>query len=107
MLLTTILLLWGLLQAPVEKVSPTELRMGSVRIDTEKHEISIPGRINAATVLEFVANSTGGVKRYESAITLETSAVTFNTALILIGLDPSNAEPARFHFDPNAPKGDP
>ena len=92
---------------PVEKLGPNLLLMGSIRIDTAKREISVPGTVNSPMALEFVANTKDGFKAYESALELETNAVTFNTALILIGLDPSNAEPARFHFDPTTPKGDP
>lgn len=102
----TVLLLITAVQGDIERLSPTELRIGNIRIDTEKHEISIPGIVNSASALEFVASTKGGGKKYESAIELDTTAVTFNTALILLGLDSSRAEPSRYHFDPNTPKGD-
>jgi hypothetical protein len=38
---------------------------------------------------------------------LSTTAISFNLALILIGLDREHAVHPRFHFDPTPPKGDP
>ena len=67
----------------------------------------MPGTINDVTVLEFVANTLGGAKAYESAMTLNTNAITFNTALILLGLDPSRGKPSPRQFDPTPPAGDP
>jgi hypothetical protein len=58
-------------------------------------------------VLEFVANTKGGWKAYESAIEMDTNAVNFNAACLLIGLDPSAAVPATRQFDSQAPQGDP
>jgi len=69
--------------------------------------VTVTGKINAdATTLEWVANTQGGAKAYESAMTLDTDGVTFNTALLLIGLDPKNARVPEFHFDPKPPQGD-
>lgn len=93
--------------APIEKLGPSTFRLGKMRVDTAMREVVVPGTINAATTLEFVANTLGGLKAYESAMTLETNAVTFNAAMLLIGLDPSRARPAQVQFDPNAPQGDP
>ena len=92
----------------MEKLGEKLFRLGNIIIDTEKREIRVPGRINpGVTVLEFVANTKGGSKAYESAVELETDAVTFNLALILIGLDQANGVPAKFPFDPDPPQGDP
>ena len=63
--------------------------------------------MNGATTLEFIANTKNGFKAYESAIELDTNGLTFNLAMILIGLDKANSRPAQFHFDPNEPAGDP
>jgi hypothetical protein len=90
----------------VEKLGPNLFALGQVRVDTAKREVSVPGRANNVTVLEFVANTRNGMKAYESALTLETSGVTFNTALLLIGLDKSHARVPEFQFDPKAPEGD-
>lgn len=93
--------------APAERLGPSLYRLGRIRVDTAKREIAIPGTINDATILEFVANTVGGFKAYESALTLETNAVMFNTALVLIGLDKANARLPERHFDPIPPAGDP
>jgi hypothetical protein len=76
-------------------------------VDTAKREVSVAGRVNEVTVLEFIANTRGGMKAYESALTLETDAINFNVALVLIGLDRANARRPTRHFDPEAPSGDP
>ena len=101
-------------QAPspsVEKLGPGLLRIQNVRIDTNKREVSVPGKVNSemaeGTILEFIANGSGGGKSYETALGLDTDAVTLNTALLLIGLDPKNARVPTMHFDPVPPAGDP
>jgi hypothetical protein len=93
--------------APVERLGPTSLRVGNIQIDTEKKELWVRGTINEVTVLEFLACTKGGFKGYESAVELETNALNFNLALILIGLDSSRAVPPKVRFDPELPKGDP
>lgn len=92
---------------PVEKLGDKLFRIGRIQVDTGKREIAVPGTINDVTVLEFVANTRKGMKAYESALTLDTDAITFNAALLLIGLDPSHALVPTRHFDPVPPKGDP
>lgn len=95
-------------KAPVQKIRDGVYRVGQIEVDTIKKELNVTGKINDnVTVLEFVANSTGGQKAYESAITIDTDGVTFNTALLLLGLDPSHSLVPKQHFDPIAPKGDP
>lgn len=91
----------------VEKIGPTTFRLGPLVVDTEKRELTAPGSINDVVVLEFVANTKNGLKAYESAITIDTDAITFNAALLLIGCDPSRSRVPGQHFDPNPPKGDP
>ena len=91
----------------VEKIGPNTFRVGPLTVDTEKRELVAPGSINDVTVLEFVANTRNGLKAYESAITIDTDAITFNAALLLIGCDPSRSRVPGQHFDPAPPKGDP
>jgi hypothetical protein len=91
---------------PVEKLGPGLLRIGPIRVDLTRREISLPGFINDVVVLEFVANVTKGMKAYESALTLNVDAITFNAALLLIGLDKANARQPTAHFDPVPPAGD-
>lgn len=82
-------------------------RIGQIRVDTTRREVSVSGQANDAQILEFVANTRGGFKAYESALTLDTDAVSLNTALLLIGLDPAHARVPTRHFDPIPPQGDP
>jgi hypothetical protein len=90
----------------VQKLGATEYRIGQIQVDTAKREISVPGTANEVLVLEFVANTRDGMKAYESALTLDTDAVSFNTALLLIGLDRSRSRVPEQNFDPIAPAGD-
>lgn len=92
---------------PVERLGENLLRIGTIRVDTSRREIAVAGHANQATTLEFVANTKGGMKAYESALTLDTNAVAFNAALLLIGLDGRRARVPTRHFDPVAPDGDP
>lgn len=91
---------------PVEKLGEYLFRVGEIRVDTAKREIVVPGIVNRVTVLEFLANTRGGMKAYESAFTLNTDAVTFNAALVLIGLDKTRARVPTRHFDSMTPEGD-
>ena len=93
---------------PVVKVGPNLLRIGRVEVNTETKEVTVPGHVNKndVPILEFVANTQNGFKAYESAITLDTDAITFNAALLLIGLDPAHARVPKMHFDPTPPAGD-
>jgi len=93
--------------AAVEKLSATTYRVGQMRVDTAKREVATPGTLNEVMTLEFVANTKGGYKAYETAVTLDTNAVSFNAALLLIGLDPARARPAAMQFDRTPPQGDP
>lgn len=91
----------------VEKTGPNTFLVSGLRVDTAKREVTADGTINDVTVLEFVANTRSGMKAYESAFTIDADAVSYNAALLLIGLDPARAKVPRHHFDENAPDGDP
>jgi hypothetical protein len=93
--------------APVERLGPNVLRVGNVQIDTAKKEISVRGVVTEANILEFLAVTKGGFKAYESALELDTNAINFNLALILIGLDQSRSVVPKAHLDPAIPQGDP
>ncbi len=95
------------MRAPIRKLSDTTYAVGDLRIDTAKRELTATGRINDVTVLEFVANTKSGFKAYESALTIDTDAITFNTALLLLGVDPNRSRVPTRHFDAIPPKGDP
>jgi hypothetical protein len=76
-------------------------------VDVARREVTVTGHVNDVQILEWVANTTNGLKAYESAITADTDAITFNTALLLIGLDRAHARVPTQHFDPVPPRGDP
>lgn len=92
---------------PATRLTETTFKLGTLHIDTAKREVTVPGFVNASSTLEFLANTRGGAKAYESAITLDTSAAAFNAALLLIGLDPARSRVPTQQFDPVPPKGDP
>ena len=93
--------------AAVERIGPNLLRLGAIRVDTAAREVSVSGHINDVPLLEWVANTQNGFKAYESAISLDTDAISFNAALLLIGLDKAHARVPTQHFDPVPPAGDP
>jgi hypothetical protein len=90
----------------IVKVSPNTFRIAELTVDTAAKTLTVPGTVNDVQTLEFVANMTNGAKAYESALTLNTNAVTFNAALLLLGLDPARSKPSTVQFDPVAPQGD-
>src|SRR5258706_252244 len=89
----------GQVVPPVERLGPNRLRIGEVLVDVDAREVAVTGHVNDVQWLEWVANTTGGLKAYESAITADTNAITFNTALLLIGLDKAHARVPIRHFD--------
>ena len=93
----------------VERLGPNLYRVGAIRVDVARREISVAGTVNPdVKTLEFIANGRDGLRAYETAVTLDTDGVTFNTALLLIGLDRSRARNApKNHFDPAVADGDP
>ncbi len=92
---------------PVERLDANRLRIGRAQVDVAAREVAVTGRVNDVQFLEWVANTAGGLKAYESALTADTDAITFNTALLLIGLDRAHARVPTQHFDPVPPRGDP
>jgi hypothetical protein len=102
---------WAQTPAPkppaVERLGPTLYRLGAVHVDTTKREVRVAATLNDVSVLEFVANTKGGAKAYESALTVDTDAITFNAALLMIGLDPARGKPSKLQFDQTPPEGDP
>ncbi len=93
--------------SPVEKLSASTYRVGKMRVDTAKREVVVPGTVNPAETLEFLASTSQGLKAYESALSLDANAISFNAAMLLIGLDPSRARPSMMQFDATPPQGDP
>ncbi len=93
--------------AEIKRIGPNLVQVGTIRVDTKLRELRAPGRLNQVTVLEFIANTPSGMKSYESAITVDATAATFNAALLLLGLDPGRARVPTQHFDPVPAAGDP
>lgn len=91
---------------PVQKLGDGLYRLGQLRIDTAKNQVTATGKVNPVATLEFVANTRGGMKAYESAITLDTDGIDLNVALLLIGLDVTHSRAPMRHFDPATPDGD-
>jgi len=93
---------------PVERIGNNLFRVGQIRVDTANHELAVNGTVNPNVMtLEFIANTRNGMKAYETAVSLDTDAITFNTALVLIGLDKSHARGVpEAHFDPTVTEGD-
>jgi hypothetical protein len=90
---------------PVERLGKGLYRVGTVHVDTNRKEVSVAGTINDVSVLEFLANTKGGFKSYESAIETQTNAITFNVALILIGLDAAGVSQSPLDRGPEPPRG--
>jgi hypothetical protein len=93
--------------AAVRQLEKNLFAIGPIRVDTARREVSVPATVNDALTLEFVASTRNGLKGYESALSVDTDAITFNAALLLIGLDPKHGVPPKRHFDPATPEGDP
>src|SRR5689334_7442005 len=84
----------------VQKTGESHYRIGNLHVDTAKGELRAPATINDVMTLELAVNTKGGLKAYETAITVDSNAITFNAALLLLGLDPSHGRPTKFQFDP-------
>lgn len=96
-------------QPPVEDLGDGRYRIGAIEIDKEAQRFSVPGAVIDLAEnmpLEFLAVAKGGLKSYEALIELDVSAVEFNLACILIGLDADKATHPKRHFDPDPVTGD-
>lgn len=93
--------------APIKKLGDNLVSIGSIIVDTAKKEVRVPGRMLRDQTMEFLATARMGMKSYESVMELDTNATSFNLALIMIGLQKSNAVVPQQHFDPTQAEGDP
>jgi hypothetical protein len=92
----------------VEALGNQRFRVRLIEVDKANKRFTVPGTIlRDKPPLEFFAVTTGGFKAYESLLELGATAYEFNTACILIGLDPDKGQPPKYHFDPKPPEGDP
>jgi hypothetical protein len=93
--------------APIKKLGVNLVSIGNIIVDTAKKEVTVPGKMLRDQTLEFLATTKSGFKSYESAMELDTNATSFNLALIMIGLQKSNAVVPKQHFDSTQAAGDP
>ncbi len=83
-------------------------RIGAILLDKPRRRFTVSGRIiRLEAPLEFIAVSRHGGKAYESLIELDSNAIEFNLACLLIGLDPTHSDASDFHFDERPVSGDP
>ena len=95
--------------SPVENLGNGRYRIGTIEIDKEAQRFTVPGMsilLAEDMPVEFLAVAKGGAKSYEALLELDVSAVEFNLACILIGLDTANASHPSYHFDQNQVTGD-
>lgn len=97
-------------QAPqVMDLGNGHYRIGAIEIDKEAQRFTVTGNtlmLEEGAPIEFLAVARGGYKSYEALLELDVSAVEFNLACILIGLDTENASRPTHHFDPTSITGD-
>lgn len=90
-------------QPAIEELGEGRYRVGSIQVDKRLRNFRLPGQVLERNQpdgpIEFIAVSRGGMKAYEAVFELEATAVEFNLACILIGLDAEGATLPQFHFD--------
>jgi hypothetical protein len=92
---------------PIKQLGNGVVSIGNILVDTDKKEVTVPGRMQRDQTMEFLATKKGGQKSYESVMELDTNAISFNLALIMIGLQKTNASAPTRHFDSKPVAGDP
>jgi hypothetical protein len=104
----------------IKKLGDSLVQVGNIIVDTQKKMLTVKGKALPSTsgpdpepgvsappkTLEYLATARDGMKAYESALELDTDAITFNFALIMIGIEKGKAVPSKDHFDPAPAKGD-
>ena len=90
----------------IEDLGEGRYRIGTITVDKTERKFSLGGKIlHLNAPLEYLAVKTEGDKGYESLLELDTLAVDFQLACILIGLDDENSVKPRFQFDENEAEG--
>lgn len=94
----------------VEDLGQGRYRIGMIEVDKKRASFSVAGRVLAHEMpnapMEFLAGTKGGLKNYEAAIELDTGAIAFNVACLLIGLDARGTAAPRTHFDSTVLEGE-
>lgn len=94
---------------PVLDLGNGRYRVGPIEIDKEAQRFTVTGTtimLAEDAPIEFLAVARGGHKSYEALLELDSTAVEFNLACILIGLDADHASPPSQHFDQTMVTGD-
>ena len=90
----------------LEDLGEGRYRIGTITVDKTERKFSLGGKIlHLNAPLEYLAVKTEGAKGYESLLELNTLAVDFQLACILIGLDDEKSVKPRFQFDENEAEG--
>lgn len=91
---------------PIEDLGDERYRIGSIIVDKEGRSFTLPGKIlHLKEPLEYVAVKRDGAKGYESLLELDTLAVEFQLACILVGLDDKKSVKPRWQFDEQEAEG--
>ncbi len=102
----------GMRKAPepepvVEELGGERYRIDSIVVDRAAGRFTVPGRIlHLDKPLEYLAVTETGDKGYESLLALETTALAFKLACILIGADAERAVTPEYQFDQQELDGD-
>lgn len=92
--------------APIEDLGDERYRIGTIVVDKARRSFTVPGKIlHLKKPLEYLAVKRNGAKGYESLLELDTLAVEFKLACILLGLDEEKSVKPRFQFDKREAEG--
>jgi len=97
------------LEPSVQDLGNGRYRIGAIEIDKEAQRFTVTGTVILLAKdmpVEFLAIVRDGQKSYEALLELDVTAVEFNLACILIGLNSDNASRPMHHFDPTIVEGD-
>ncbi len=95
-------------QPVIKDLGNQRYRIGAILVDKAQQTFRVEGRLlRLEPPLEFLAVRKGGMKAYESLLELDSDAIEFNLACILIGLDEKKGKAPSFHFSPEPVEGTP
>lgn len=90
----------------IEDLGDERYRIGTITVDKAARTFSVGGKVlHLGKPLEYLAVKTEGYKAYESLLELESSAIDFQLACILVGLDDEASVKPRYQFDENEAEG--
>ena len=84
----------------IRDLGDERFQIGNIIVDKAAGKFTVPGKVlRLEPPLEYLAVKKGGAKGYESLLELESSAVEFNLACILIGMSNENITAPQYQFD--------